>query len=201
MIMKTCIHALHKDERGATVVEFALVFPIFAFLTMSALDIGYGLYMRSVVAGTVEAVARKSTVGGMTSAEVDELIKTQVKRVVPVAVRNNPNTIRITKTSYYNFSNIGQPEKITGDTAPLGTYNAGDCYQDANLNGVYDSAGGSNGVGGADDVLYYQVVVTYPRVFPMAALAGWSANQSATVKTIVRNQPYGAQGTPPTRCN
>jgi Flp pilus assembly protein TadG len=201
MMRNIPFRALRTDERGATVVEFALVFPVFAFLTMSALDIGYGLYMRSVVAGTVEAVARKAVVGGMTSAQVDTLIKTQIKRVVPASVRNNANTIQITKTSYYNFSNVGQPEKITGDTAPLGVYNVGDCYQDANRNNLYDTAGGTNGLGGADDVLYYQVVVTYPRVFPMAALAGWSANQTATVKTLVRNQPYGAQDTPPTRCN
>ena len=30
---------------------------------------------------------------------------------------------------------------------------------------------------------------------------GWSATQTSTVNTIVRNQPYGAQPTPPVRCS
>ncbi len=192
---------LRRNERGAALLEFAFVAPVFIVMAMGALDIGYRVYLQSVITGTVEAVARQSAVGGMTTTQVDNEIIKNVKLVLPASARSNPQSIQITKKSYDNFSAVGNPEKITSDTAPVGSYNVGDCYEDANRNNVYDASGGSTGIGGAEDVIYYQVDVTFPRLFPMAGLLGWSTNQSSTVKTIVRNQPYGAQATPPVRCS
>lgn len=192
---------LIRNEQGAALVEFAFVAPIFLTMLMAGLDLGYRQYLQSVIAGTVEAVARQSAVGGMTTAQVDTAIVTNVKMILPASVRNSSSAITITKKSYDNFSSIGNPEKITSDTAPVGTYNVGDCYEDANRNNIFDATGGSTGIGGAEDVIYYQVNVQFPRLFPMAGLLGWNVNQTASVKTIVRNQPYGAQATPPVRCN
>jgi len=95
---------------------------------------------------------------------------------------------------------VGKPEKITTDTAPLGSYNSGDCYEDANGNGSYDMALGSDGLGGADDIVYYEVTVSMPRIFPMAKMLGWSATQSTKATTIVRNQPWANQAKPAIKC-
>jgi len=56
-------------------------------------------------------------------------------------------------------------------------------------------------LGGADDIVYYEVTMSQPRLFPMAKLLGWSPTQSVTVKTMVRNQPWANQGTPTIRCS
>lgn len=194
-------HRLVRDERGAALVEFAFVAPVFLVMLMAGLDLGYRQYLQSVIAGTVESVARRSAVGGMSTTQVDTAIITDVKKILPESAKADPESIKIIKRSYDNFSSIGNPEKITSDTAPVGTYNVGDCYEDANRNNVFDATGGSTGIGGAEDVIYYQVDVEFPRLFPMAGLLGWEVNQKSTVKTIVRNQPYGAQATPPVRCN
>ena len=170
--MIRALNRLRRNERGAAIVEFAFVAPAFLTLLMAGLDLGYREYLQSVIAGTVESVARKSAVGGMTSAEVDAMIADRVKDVLPASARTNPAAITITKKSYDNFSNIGNPEKITSDTVPVGSYNTGDCYEDANRNGVYDASGGSTGIGGAEDVIYYEVKVSFPRLFPMATLLG-----------------------------
>lgn len=195
------IRRIVRDERGAALVEFAFVAPVFLVMLMAGLDLGYRQYLQSVVAGTVEAVARRSAVGSMSTTQVDNAIIADVKNILPESAKSDPNAIKITKRSYDNFSSIGNPEKITSDTAPVGTYNVGDCYEDANRNNVFDATGGSTGIGGAEDVIYYQVDVEFPRLFPMAGLLGWGVNQKSSVKTIVRNQPYGAQATPPVRCN
>lgn len=192
---------LLRNEQGAAIVEFAFVAPVFLLMLMAGLDLGYRQYLQSVIAGTVEDVARKSAVGGMNTTQVDAAIKSNVNKILPASAQSDPTAITITKRSYDNFSSIGNPEKVTSDTAPLGSYNVGDCYEDANRNNVFDAAGGSTGIGGAEDVIYYQVDVSFPRLFPMAGLLGWSVNQTSSVKTIVRNQPYGAQATPPVRCN
>lgn len=192
---------LRRDEEGAALIEFAFVAPVFIVMMMAGLDLAYQQYLRTVIAGTVETVARRSAVGGMTTDDVDDAIIDSVNTILPENARNDPNAIKITKKSYDDFSNIGNPEKITNDVDPIGTYNVGDCYEDANHNNVFDASGGSTGIGGADDIVYYQVDVEFDRLFPMAGLMGWDAKQRSSVKTVVRNQPYGAQAVPPVRCN
>lgn len=192
---------LRRDRRGATIVEFAFVAPVFIVMIMAGLDIAYQAYLRSVISGTVEGVARRSAVGGMTTDDVDDAIIETVNAVLPINAQTDPDTITITKKSFSDFSSVGNPEKITNDIAPLGSYNVGDCYEDANGNNQFDASGGSNGIGGADEIVYYQVDVAFPRLFPMAGLLNWDPMVRATAKTVVRNQPYGAQAVPPVRCN
>jgi Flp pilus assembly protein TadG len=117
-----------KNERGAAMVEFAFVAPVAITLVMAGLDLGYQQYLRAVIGGSVEAVARKASVGsGMTSAQIDTSIKTKIAAVIP---SNAPDdAITITKKSYYNFSRVGKPERLTTDQGTIGTYDqATDCY-------------------------------------------------------------------------
>jgi hypothetical protein len=135
----------------------------------------------------------------MTSAQIDTSIKTKVAAVLPASARQDG--ITITKKSYYNFSRVGKPEKLTTDQGTIGTYDsATDCYEDANENNRYDVAGGASGIGSADDIVFYQVDVKFPRLFPIAGLLGWPTQQTATVKSIIRNQPYDGQSAPKILC-
>ena len=145
----------------------------------------------------LEKASRSASVGTLNGTQLDAYIAAQMSTIT--AKNGSPPVV--VKKSYYNFSRVGKPEKITTDTAPLGTYNSGDCYEDANGNGSFDAAGGSTGLGGADDIVYYEVTISQPRLFPMAKLLGWSPTQSVTVKTMVRNQPWANQGTPTIRCS
>ena len=189
-----------KNERGAAMVEFAFVAPVAITLVMAGLDLGYQQYLRAVIGGSVEAVARKASVGsGMTSAQIDTSIKTKIAAVSP---SNAPDdAITITKKSYYNFSRVGKPERLTTDQGTIGTYDqATDCYEDANENNRYDAAGGASGIGGADDIVFYQVDVQFPRLLPVAGLLGLPTQQTASVKSIIRNQPFDGQNAPKILC-
>ncbi len=190
-----------KNERGAAMVEFAFVAPVAITLVMAGLDLGYQQYLRAVIGGSVEAVARKASVGsGMTSAQIDTSIKTKIAAVIP---SNAPDdAITITKKSYYNFSRVGKPERLTTDQGTIGTYDqATDCYEDANENNRYDAAGGASGIGGADDIVFYQVDVQFPRLLPVAGLLGLPTQQTASVKSIIRNQPFDGQNAPKILCS
>lgn len=187
---------LRDHARGATLLEFGLVAGPLILTIMAIGDLGYQSYLRSVTRGVLEKAARAASVGTLNSTDIDTYIEAQM-----AAINSKNGTTSTTKKSYYNFSRVGKPEKITTDTAPLGTYNSGDCYEDANGNGSYDTNSGAAGLGGADDIVYYEVTISMPRLFPMAKLLGWSATQSATASTMVRNQPWANQGTPTIRCS
>lgn len=187
---------LRDDRRGATLMEFGLVVTPLCLIIMGIGDLGYQSYLRAVTKGVLDRAARSASVGTLNSSQIDAYVEQQMQ-----AINSKNGTTSVVKKSYYNFSNVGKPEKITTDTAPLGSYNSGDCYEDANGNGSYDTNTGATGLGGADDIVYYEVTVSMPRLFPLAKMLGWSATQSATASTIMRNQPWANQSKPTIRCS
>jgi len=187
-----------RDEKGATVVEFAIIAPVMCMLLLGAFDVGHTLYMRSVLQGIVQKVARDSTLetGLITATQdtLDERVRTQVR-----ALANNATTT-ITRRYYRSFTNAAasQFEPYT-DTNGNGTCNAGEPYQDNNNNSRWDATGGNTGSGGAKDAVLYTVTVTYPRFFPINAMIGGSSTTTVTGSTVLRNQPYGDQTVPTVR--
>ncbi len=167
---------LLRDERGITIVEFALISLPLCMVLLAIIDFGYRMYLGAVVEGTVHRAARLATVGNKSSDYVDNFIREELSDF------SNHATITIDKRSYYQFSGVGKPEKIIQDTAPVGEYNVGDCYEDVNNNGVYDTVTGIRGLGGSDDIVYYEVTASFPRIVPldkMARLVGHRAGQGA----------------------
>ncbi len=183
------------DRKGAALIEFALVAPPMCLFIMAVGDLGYQSYLNAVTKGVLDRAARSASVGTLTSSQVDTYIESEMQ-----SINTKNGTSSTVKKSYYQFSRIGKPEKITTDKAPLGSYNAGDCFEDANGNGVYDTNVGNSGLGGADDIVYYQVTVSMPRLFPMAKMLGWSETQSSTAPAVIRNQPWANQAKPGTIC-
>lgn len=177
-----------RQEDGAAAVEFALITPMLITVLMGMFDIGFTLYANVTLQGAVQQAARKATVesGQSTWSLMDNAVSKQVKMVVPHA------TVAFNRKAYSNFSKIGMPEDFT-DVNNNGSCNAGEPFEDANGNGLWDQDRGANGMGGARDAVLYTVTVTYKRPFPMATMIGLPANVTSVAKTVLRNQPYDAQ--------
>jgi Flp pilus assembly protein TadG len=194
MIRQFGIRRLARDRKGVAAVEFALVAVPVIVMLLGLIDLGMRSYIASQLQGTMDQAARKVTIGGVSTATVSSFVTDRIKRILPGA------TVVVTPKSYDDFSDVGKPEPITTDTAPLGIYNAGDCFLDMNGNGVWDSDGGQSGNGGGDDIVYYTATVTYPAMMPMRSLLGWSSLETVTAVMMMRNQPYAAQPQPATVC-
>jgi Flp pilus assembly protein TadG len=182
------------DVAGATIVEFALIVPLLIGLLMMILEVGYQNYVEAMVQGALAKASRLTTVGNTTAANVSATIKAEVRAVVPAEY------VTVSTRRYYNFSNVGKPEKITSDTDPRGTFNLGDCFEDANNNGIYDATPGDDGVGSADDVIFYTATVRYPNLTPVGPLMGWTRTRTVTETTLVRNQPFTSRAAPTVVC-
>jgi hypothetical protein len=190
------------DERGVAAIEFAMLLLPMCICLFGLLDAGYGMYVRSDLQGALNDIARQATIEtpgfsgtGTTDQRIDAALKARMATLVKTA------TYTITKSSYYQFGTVGKPEKLITDVNANGKYDKGDCFQDINGNGVYDTDGtGRSGIGGADDVVVYNVTISMRRLLPMASLIGLPAQQTINVKTTVRNQPYANQASPATVC-
>ena len=178
---------LVRDERGTTLVEFAMVAPVLVVLLLGIFDLGYRSYAASVVQGALHDAARMATVGGVTPTQIDARVRQRLNHFAEVG------TLTTTTTSYYDFTGVGRPETITSDTAPIGEYNDTDCFEDANGNGEYDLDRGRAGTGNSDDIVRYQISITYDRLFPVAGFLGWPNTDTITANTVLRNQPYAGR--------
>jgi Flp pilus assembly protein TadG len=186
------VRALCSDERGATIVEFAMIAPVMALTLLGTYDMGHTLYMEGALQGIVQKTARDATLeGGSTVAmqtKFDERVKKQV-----MAISNNGD-LKITRRFYRTFSDAAAAKaEIWSDTNKNEVCDAGEPYEDANNNNAWDRDGGNAGQGGAKDAVVYTASISYPRTFPLYGLIG--ASQKVTVKatTILRNQPFGDQ--------
>lgn len=177
---------LRADENGATIVEFALLLPVLMVLLLGLFDMAYNLYSASVLQGAIQSAARDSTIEGATPASLDAKVEHAVHNVVPNA------TLQFERKSYTSFSDVGMAEDfsdLNGDTI----CNDGEPFEDVNGNKTWDSDRGNAGVGGARDAVLYTVDVSYPRAFPVGGFIGLSDEQSLSVSTVLRNQPYDDQ--------
>lgn len=191
---------LARDQRGATIVEFAMIAPVMGILLLGAFDVAHTLYMRAVLQGIVQKVGRDSSLesglDAATQATLDAKVTGQAK-----ALANN-GTVTITRKWYRTFTDAAAAkfEPFT-DTNGNGTCDGpsgstpGEPYEDNNNNGRWDATGGNDGSGGAKDAMVYTVSVAYPRMFPVYRIIGGSTTTTVTASTVLRNQPYGDQGT------
>lgn len=193
------LHRLRREERGATIVEFAIVSPVLMVVILGLLDMSYRLYATAILNGEVQKVARDATLEMNASTSGQSALDQRVKDAFGnVNGSVTDASFEITRRNFSNFTSAGKKE---GSTGPGGLCAPGFVYVDINNSNTWDD-GALDGQGGANDVTLYTVKVTYKSLFPIKALYGGPANQTITATTILRNQPYNAQAgrvTGPTR--
>jgi len=191
------VRSLLRDRRGGPTAEFAMTLPAVLLLGLGFGDLAYQAYLESVLTGAVQKAGRDSTIQGAATqtSQIDQNVINIVKSAAPQA------TFVSSRENYDNYTEIG-PEPFT-DTNHNGVRDKGECYSDVNGNGQWDSDPGVAGQGGANDVTYYKMQVTFPRLFPFAWLIGWSQKVTISASTILKNQPYATQtvNTVTTLCN
>ncbi|MBC9031604.1 pilus assembly protein [Sphingomonas sp. JC676] len=187
------LRRLAREERGAALVEFAVVAPVMGLLLLGAFDVGHTLYMRSVLQGVVQKTARDSTLQDGGTPQEQQMLDDRV-RAQTSAIANNAE-INITRRFYRTFSEASEAKaEAWSDTNGDGRCDDGEPYEDANQNQVWDADGGNQGQGGAKDAVLYTVTVKYPRMFPLYNLIDGEHTTTISAETVLKNQPFGDQG-------
>jgi Flp pilus assembly protein TadG len=184
-----------RDERGAYVVEFALISPAFVLMLVGAIDVTHTLYMQDLVQGAVQKAARDSSlqtgsaIANQTA--IDDQVRTQITALYKGA------NITFSRRYYKTFSKAKAAQAEAFTDSASGIYddnicNNGEPYSDDNNNNIWDADGADSGQGGAKDNVIYKVTVTYPRIVPLDKFVGGSGSHTLTASTILSNQPYAA---------
>lgn len=183
---------LGRDQRGVSAIEFGLVAPMFIGVLMATFDLGFGVYTKAVLQGSVEEASRKASLENTQWTDIENKVKGQIIAVIPSSDPSTDISFSLDPKVYEDYDDLILPEEFV-DTNSNGIRNTGECYMDRNNNRQYDTNVGIAGRGGAQDVISIKASVTYKRVFPLWALMGQSQNQVIEASTYLRNQPFGAQ--------
>lgn len=79
---------LLRDRLAVSATEFALVMPVFLFLVLGGMELGYTTYVKAVLEGEMQRVGRSRT---METASSDEQRALLQKRVTDMVQRLAPN--------------------------------------------------------------------------------------------------------------
>lgn len=180
--------ALLRDDRGAALVEFALIAPVLVLALLGLMDMGYNYYIQAQLQGTVQQAARDATLERALTAtgDIDASVAAAVHKLVPSA------SLEFARSSYSSFADVDRAEDFS-DLNEDGRCNDDEPFEDANANGRWDEDRGKQGMGGARDAVLYEVTVTYPRAFGIAGLIGLPTTFTTHSSTVLRNQPWGEQ--------
>ena len=196
------LRRLADDTRGATLVEFAIVLVPLCILLLGGLDLAYQSYLRSLLQGALNDVARAASVESPTitcgTGTIGARIDCAIQRKVNTVARNANYTV--TTQNFYQFSGVGRSEKLTTDHNHNGQYDTGDCWEDLDADGTFDTSAGRTGLGGADDVVFYEVTLVSPRIIPISSFLSGGEHYNIVARAAIRNQPYARQSVPATVC-
>lgn len=189
------LRRLARDTRGVSAVEFGLLALPFCFLLMGSFDIAYQAYVRAAAQGAVETLTRAITIQGADENDATADLKATIQKVASKA------DVAIERGSVSRFSQFGAMERLTLDANNNGVLDKSDCWEDVDNNGIRNTVSvGANSIGGADDIVRYNVTVTYDRLFPIWKMIGVTDKATVSAATLIRRQPYEAQAPAPIRC-
>ncbi len=181
--------ALQRDERGTTMIEFAIIAPTFMLMLIGTFDLAHQVYVRAILDGAMQAAARASALetGPSSVAAIDAAVRSQVKNIAPAA------TVNFSRKSYFGYNDVKRAEALA-DQNGNGICDNNEAYEDENNNNRWDLDIGTAGAGNARDVVVYRVDVAYDHLFPLYKFVGASKNIQINNETLLKNQPFGRQG-------
>lgn len=179
-----------RDARGVSAVEFALIAPVFLFVIMGGLEIGYGAYIQAVMEGEMQSAARARTMETATTQEQRDLVETRVRAAVHNLAPGA--TVTFKRTAYRDYAGATSGKEPFKDANGNGRCDANEVYEDLNNNGTWDATGAADNDGGARDVVMYVATVDYD-LLPTGGLLNWGRSGKLQARTAMRNQPFDQQ--------
>lgn len=199
---------LRRDDRGTYIVEFAMIsLPMFTLL-LGAVEIGYYSYAKARTEGLLREVSRLASTGAFTTdtttndsdddseggkedADSGPTALELITEYIETGVQDIPGAeFDVDVRSYKSFRDIKQPEPLVSDVEPIGgTPGVGDCYIDVNDNDQWDEDIGVAGVGGAEDIVYFGLQVSYAPLFTLSkTFAG--EEMAIDINAAIKNEPF-----------
>ena len=186
-LLPRVLRRLRGEEDGATIVEFAMVFPVFLLAVFGGIETAIVIFISSSIEAAVLEASRYGVTGGTVPGVSRE------ERVLGIVESNtygliDMDLVEIDTLVYESFDDIGQPEPFEDGNGNF-VYDTGELFTDVNGNGQWDADMGAAGLGGPSDVVVYRVRYAWGIMTPLIqSVMGESIAHVSSV--AVRNEPF-----------
>ncbi len=169
-----------------------MIAPVLFGMIFGTIDLGYQLYVRSILSGAMEEAARESALetGANRSTQIDGKVRSTMERVLGASRTD----IAFNRRNYVNFSDVSEKEPFTDLDADAQCDN-NEPFDDVNGDGSWGDSGNA-GQGGARAAVLYTATLNYKHLTPAAGLLGMGETSRMNISTVLQNQPYDAAGAP-----
>ncbi|MCG8359303.1 MAG: pilus assembly protein [Kiloniellales bacterium] len=180
-------------RNGANILEFALALPAFVFLLAGILEITMIMFVSILAEGGLREASRYGITGqvpaGVTREEqLVQIVQEHTHGLIDVTAQN------VTFKVYGDYEYINAEEPYI-DANDNGQYDDGEEFTDWNSNATWDSDTGEDGVGGAGDIVLYEVSFKWDFMTPLfSKFGGDDGALDLSASIAVRNEPYDAAG-------
>lgn len=108
-------HAMLRDDRGVTAIEFAIAAPLVLFMILGTIELGIDMIIDARVEYAAQAAARY----GMTTTEPSTGVRADAAKAIVMNVlgswTNLPNTsVSIVETAYGSYGDVGSTNSVSG---------------------------------------------------------------------------------------
>ncbi|WP_119166825.1 TadE/TadG family type IV pilus assembly protein [Algihabitans albus] len=183
-----------RARAGATLVEFAIVFPAFILLAIGLIEVAMVLFVTSLMEGGLREAARFGITGFAPDGQ------TRIERILQIVDEHTQGLVEmdevdITFFVYPSFNDIGEPEPFADDNGN-GSFDGGESYTDVNGNGQWDADMGAAGLGGPGDIVLYTLRYQWDLLTGMLdpLMGDENGLMRLSASIVVRNEPFGSAG-------
>lgn len=177
---KASFRRFARQGEGATMIEFALIFPIVLMISFGILEISLCMASLVTLEGGLKEASRYGITTQSTAPPDVNKVPTAFKvgndnRLMTIGYILNENTLdlidlntaTITTQVYSSFSAVQDGEQYN-DVNLNNQYDVGEPFSDTNCNGVRDGPGAaSTGIGAAGNIVVYTVAYNWRILTPI----------------------------------
>ncbi|MGN6671322.1 MAG: TadE/TadG family type IV pilus assembly protein [Candidatus Nucleicultricaceae bacterium] len=179
-----------RKNSGASMIEFALVAPVFLFFLIAILEMALLFVAQNAIEAAAREAARYSMTGSSYGFATRQAAITQKIKDVATLYSGgliDPTKLVIQVKAYGDLSEVGKPEPFD-DLNKNGKWDVGEPFDDINGNGVWDvdqGVVGSYGIAG--QVVLYDIKYVWQFTVPLPNMLSSYTLQG---QTPVENEDY-----------
>lgn len=176
-------------RRGSAAIEFALAIPILLLVTAGVIEVAMMLFVTTLAEGGLREAARYGITGQAPGAGTRE------DQILSIVQEHTHGLIEASEASlevwtYPAFNDVQEQEEYD-DGNGNGGYDDGESYDDSNSNGTWDEGNGTQGAGGAGEVVVYTMTFDWDFMTPVfEVFGGPTGTLELSASIAVQNEPY-----------
>ncbi len=176
-------------RRGTAAIEFAFAIPALLLVTAGVIEVAMVLFATTLAEGGLREAARygitgQAPGGGTREEQILQIVQDHTHGLI------DASDATLDVWTYPGFNDVQEQEDYT-DGNSNGAYDSGEAFEDANANSTWDAGNGTEGPGGAGQVVVYTLEFEWDFMTPVfEVFGGPNGTLELSASIAVQNEPY-----------